>query len=149
MYIMKSVCTQQNLFVSFYCMCRFNGGMIKTFGPHATRREATHARTLASSLGFMAASVLSAVNRTQALGRQLEGVSLSQQFPQTDIGRQLEAAAKVISARGVRGAERDAFFVSIGGFDTHDEMNAQLSVLLAEIDGALAAFTAEMKASNA
>jgi len=95
------------------------------------------------------ASVTSALNRTEVLSSQLDGVSLSQQFPRTHIGRQLEAAAKVISARSHRGAERDGFFVSIGGFDTHDDMNTKLASLLAQVDAALAAFVAEMKAQGA
>jgi uncharacterized protein (DUF1501 family) len=39
--------------------------------------------------------------------------------PRTNLGNQLEQVAKVISLRNVLGMQRQVFFCSLGGFDTH------------------------------
>lgn len=40
-------------------------------------------------------------------------------FPQTDIGQKLSQVAKIIAARQFLSMNRQIFFVSLGGFDTH------------------------------
>src|SRR5207237_358897 len=40
-------------------------------------------------------------------------------FPNTSLGNQLKQAAKLMALRGALGLERQIFFCSIGGFDTH------------------------------
>merc|ERR1712048_812853 len=53
-----------------------------------------------------------------------------------------------IQAREVRKAERDFFFVDIGGWDMHSDMKNQLRGRFAEIDEALREFVAELKAQG-
>ena len=62
--------------------------------------------------------------------------------------RQLAQVAKVIKSRDVLGAERDGFFVEIGGFDTHSKFFDTLSSKFTEINDALESFVAEMKAQG-
>ena len=70
--------------------------------------------------------------------------ALTTVFPVTRLASQLRMAARMISARNALGAKRQVFFVSIGGFDHHDNLLAQHPALLAEVGGALAAFDAAM-----
>ncbi len=60
---------------------------------------------------------------------------------------QLKMVARMISAAPALGAKRQVFFVSMGGFDNHDEMLTVHPGLLSSVAGALAAFqkaTAEL-----
>lgn len=54
--------------------------------------------------------------------------------------QQLAAVAKMIGARATLGATRQVFFVSQGGYDTHNNQAATQEGLLAELAEALAAF---------
>ena len=48
--------------------------------------------------------------------------------------------ARLIAARSALGAKRQVFFVSIGGFDTHDSLLKVHPGLLAQVGSAMAAF---------
>jgi len=60
----------------------------------------------------------------------------------TVLGRQLLQVARIIQARSVLGASRQIFFVSLGGFDTHNDQLNRQAPLLAEVSAALSAFYA-------
>lgn len=62
--------------------------------------------------------------------------------------KQFYDVARLISARVHRGAERDLFFVRIGGFDHHDNAKKGLNALFNAIDTALEGFVAEMEAQE-
>ena len=72
-------------------------------------------------------------------------------FPNTGLGNQLKQVAQIISVRGALGLQRQIFFVSIGGFDTHsDQLTAQNS-LFPQLSQAMNAFyqaTAEIGAAS-
>ncbi|WP_163602776.1 DUF1501 domain-containing protein, partial [Klebsiella pneumoniae] len=71
----------------------------------------------------------------------LASSSVGTVFPDTELGRQLGMAAKLIAARGVLGLSRQCFFTSIGGFDTHgDDQLQRQAENFAEIDAAVTAF---------
>jgi len=53
---------------------------------------------------------------------------------------QLQSVAKIIAANSVLGVKRQVFFVSIGGFDTHDVQNASQAPLMARLAHAMAYF---------
>ncbi len=68
-------------------------------------------------------------------------------FPATGLGNQLQQVAKLISLRNTLGIKRQIFFVSIGGFDTHngqvnggDATQGAHAGLLAQVSGAIKAF---------
>ena len=63
-------------------------------------------------------------------------------FPATPLGTQLETVAKLIAARVELGMQRQVFFVGIGGFDSHDDQNANQPGLLGGVSEAIAAFYA-------
>ena len=63
-------------------------------------------------------------------------------FPNTQIGAQLQQVAQIIQVRSNLGVNRQIFFCSLGGFDTH---SGQLSIqgnLLAQLSAAIGAFYA-------
>jgi len=58
----------------------------------------------------------------------------------SSIGQQLLQVAKLIEARAQTGARRQVFFVSLGGFDTHNNELPTLTTLLGQLSPALRAF---------
>ncbi len=56
------------------------------------------------------------------------------------LAQQLQAVAKVIEARQSLGVTRQIFFVSMGGFDTHNDQLAQQNNLFGQLGPALKAF---------
>ena len=66
--------------------------------------------------------------------------ALATLFPATGLGSQLRMVARTISARATLGARRQVFFVSIGGFDAHDDLLVNQPALLTQVADAMAAF---------
>jgi uncharacterized protein (DUF1501 family) len=56
------------------------------------------------------------------------------------LASQLQTVARIIGARAGLGTKRQVFFVSMGGFDTHDGQNANQADLLARLSHALGYF---------
>lgn len=72
-------------------------------------------------------------------------------FGTDSLSQQLRMVARLINGRAVLGAQRQVFFVSIGGFDLHDYLIAQHPALLGRVSAAVTAFynaTAEMGVAN-
>ena len=57
-----------------------------------------------------------------------------------NLADQLKMVARVIAARSSLGTARQVFFVSIGGFDLHDNLIAQQGPLLGKLSAAMKAF---------
>jgi len=64
----------------------------------------------------------------------------------SEISRQLLRAARMIEARNTLGHAKQTFFVSQGGYDTHNGQAASHNTLYADLAMALAGFYAAMKA---
>jgi len=74
-----------------------------------------------------------------AIGTALTG------FPAANnLGDQLHMVARLIKGRGNLGAKRQVFFVSMGGFDLHDNLVANQVGLMQRLSDAMAAFHAQM-----
>ncbi|MBI3283763.1 MAG: DUF1501 domain-containing protein [Burkholderiales bacterium] len=73
-------------------------------------------------------------------------------FPaNNNLGDQLKMVARMISCAAAVGAKRQVFFVSLGGFDTHDGLLSKHPGLLKSVADALAAFyqaTVELGVAN-
>ena len=78
----------------------------------------------------------------------LSGVTLAAAFPSgNSLADQLKVVARLIGARSALGTKRQVFFVSLGGFDLHDNLIAQHPGLLTKVSEAMTAFynaTAEL-----
>lgn len=61
------------------------------------------------------------------------------------VANELKAIAKLIAGRDCLGNKRQIFFVDIGGFDNHQDINGDLDELLAKVDRAVGAFNQAMK----
>ena len=67
---------------------------------------------------------------------------------QPTLNDQLKQIAKLIKSSGELGQDRQAFFVEVGGFDTHSDNGGVLKQKFAEINDALEAFHEEMVAQG-
>lgn len=63
-----------------------------------------------------------------------------------DLAQQLQMIARVISAQSALGQNRQIFFASLGGFDTHDDQVNQLPRLQSILADAMAGFDADLQA---
>lgn len=94
-----------------------------------------------------------ALQNAQVLANALKNIPPIQTvFPQNNsLASQLKQIAQVIAARSALGINRQIFFCSIGGFDTHaDQLNTQVN-LFKQLSPAMAAFyqaTLELGVAN-
>jgi uncharacterized protein (DUF1501 family) len=73
----------------------------------------------------------------------LGGVTLTTAFPGGNaLARQMRVVARLIGANASLGVKRQVFFVSLGGFDNHNDLIADHQRLMTRLDGALSAFYA-------
>lgn len=81
-----------------------------------------------------------ALQQSSTLAAALQGNTLQTPFPNTGLGRQLSQVAKVIQVRGALSLNRQMFFCSQGGYDTHSNQIQDQNSLLSQLDAALKAF---------
>ncbi len=81
----------------------------------------------------------------------LSAPTLVTQFPDTGLGNQLEAVARLISVRATLGHRRQIYFCATGGYDTHGNQLGSHAGLLGDLSNSLAAFydaTVELGVAN-
>jgi uncharacterized protein (DUF1501 family) len=111
-----------------------------------TRRNAFNAileagtRDSATFVREYAQSTKTARDFAESVNAAVEQVALNTAFPTSTLGQSLRTVARVIGARRTLGQTRQVFFVSLGGWDMHDNMLADHQTLLSTISQALAAF---------
>merc|ERR1719230_1588892 len=89
------------------------------------------------------------IDSSESLGKFLEDVKLETRYKtDTTLSKQLYQVARLIATRHERKAERDFFFVELGGFDTHKDIQTQLPDRFEMIDNALRAFVTELQEAN-
>ncbi|HEX5138542.1 MAG TPA: DUF1501 domain-containing protein [Planctomycetota bacterium] len=64
-------------------------------------------------------------------------------YPNTTLGRYLRTVSQLLHGRADFGTK--VFYTGVGGFDTHADQAGQHGSLMAQIDGALGAFAADLK----
>ncbi len=72
-------------------------------------------------------------------------------FAADSLSQQLKMVARLIKGQASLGAKRQVFFVSLGGFDLHDNLIAQQPTLMDRVSSAMTAFynaTVEMGVAN-
>jgi uncharacterized protein (DUF1501 family) len=79
------------------------------------------------------------VTVTQALATTAT-TPLATVFPTDSLSQQLKMVARLIKGQATLGATRQVFFVSLGGFDLHDNLIAQHPALLQRVSDAMTAF---------
>ncbi|HBY62415.1 MAG TPA: hypothetical protein DEH78_21540 [Solibacterales bacterium] len=125
--------------------------------PEATARDNAFQQILTFSSGM---SLVQAANKSAAdgirigktLNDTLAGISpLTTVFPNSGLGQQLAQVARIIRIRQVLGLNRQIFFCSQGGYDTHSDQMVQHQNLLSTMIQAAAAFhqaTVELGVEN-
>jgi len=88
-------------------------------------------------------SLVNALAQNEELADVLDVAESKYEFPDTSIGRKLEMVSKLIAAD--RGTDRDVFYVSMGGFDTHSDVQSSLDVLFEDFNAALDPLIEELK----
>jgi uncharacterized protein (DUF1501 family) len=100
-------------------------------GTHANLFEDEHARVTKRSLDLQAL----------VSGALAAGPAIATPFPAgNSLADQLKIIARLISVSQELGAKRQVFFVSLGGFDTHDALLATHPTLMTRLGGAMRAF---------
>jgi uncharacterized protein (DUF1501 family) len=99
-------------------------------------------RSSESQAAFQAAYVLSKVPDPSQYTELLVGAVQGNptRLAVNPLAVQLQTVARIIGARAGLGTKRQVFFVSLGGFDTHDGQNIKQADLLARVSHALAYF---------
>jgi uncharacterized protein (DUF1501 family) len=111
-------------------------------GAHTNLLEDEHAKVTKRSLDLQA----------QVSGALAAGPTIATAFPANNsLADQLKIVARLISVSQELGAKRQVFFVSLGGFDTHDALLTTHPTLMTRLGGAMRAFhdaMAEIGAAN-
>jgi len=76
------------------------------------------------------------------IGAIATGPKLTTVFPQTPLGAQMQQIAQIIGIRSSLGVNRQIFFCSLGGFDTHSDQVKIQTGLLGKLSAAIGAFYA-------
>jgi uncharacterized protein (DUF1501 family) len=81
------------------------------------------------------------ITQSKVLAGALSSLPTMQtQFPVTGLGAQLKQVAQIMQARSTLGLQRQIFFCSLGGFDTHSAQLTTQQALFTQLDGGLSAF---------
>ena len=111
--------------------------------------SSTHSNLFASEYARVGSRSVTA--NTQ-VSTALAGISLTTTFPTSNsLADQLKMVARLIAARSALGPKRQVFFVSVSGFDTHDNLLTTHPGLMATVGNAMSAFyqaTVELGVSN-
>ncbi|HEY4080986.1 MAG TPA: DUF1501 domain-containing protein [Burkholderiaceae bacterium] len=121
----------------------FNGVLSPLFGSAACSTALQSLMTAPRTNIFeneYARVVNRSISANSTVTSALSGVSLATAFPVGSLGDQLKMVARLIGSRSALGAKRQVYFVSIGGFDTHDSLLAVHPGLMTQIGSAMAAF---------
>jgi uncharacterized protein (DUF1501 family) len=144
------------LFGSATAFTKMRGIMRDTRSPHLLEQDhATVAgRSIDAEASLSAAlpAVDAAPHGTPGLARGAADPLLQYDNPLTGgkstnpLAQQLQIVARTIAARSTLGAQRQVFFVSMGGFDTHDGQNRSQADSLAKLSHALKYFDTTLTA---
>ncbi|MFM9900817.1 MAG: DUF1501 domain-containing protein [Polaromonas sp.] len=114
----------------------YNSAAVKNAMAQLVQQSRTH--TLENEYNRVTAR---AVGAETAITAGLNSVTLATPFPTgNNLADQLKTVAKLIGARTALGTKRQVFFVSIGGFDLHDNLIANHPALLGKVSDAMTAF---------
>ncbi len=79
----------------------------------------------------------------------IQANDLNANFPANDyLASQLKMVARLIRGRASLGVKRQVFFVSMGGFDLHDDLDTKQGGLMKRVSDAMSAFQRQMESLN-
>ncbi|MGQ0710991.1 MAG: DUF1501 domain-containing protein [Rhodoferax sp.] len=103
-------------------------------------RDNARSHALEAAYNAVTARAMDAEVQVTAALSIANSASFATPFPSNGLGPQLRMVARIIKGRATLGARRQVFFVSLGGFDLHDNLISQQPVLLGRVNDALKAF---------
>lgn len=110
---------------------------------HANLLEESYA-TVVRRARETEAVITAASTQAESIGLDLDAVFESYGADDS-LGSELLSIAKLIVGREQLGNQRQIFFVDLGGFDNHQDINGSLGLLLTRLDNAVGAFNESMK----
>ncbi|MDM0044714.1 DUF1501 domain-containing protein [Variovorax dokdonensis] len=106
--------------------------------------QKTRAHTLENEYGVVTTRAVNAEGQVNgAIGTPFT-FGASGDYPDTGLHRQLGMVARLIRGRTSLGARRQVFFVSLGGFDLHDNLIARQGPLLQQLSQSISDFHTKM-----
>ncbi len=131
-----------------------SSGVVKTYSGGATADAVSRVQLMRDLFGdgqtapnLFVQAYSSALKRAddnaQVMGNVFNAATnppLATVFPNTNLGRQLSTIARIIKGRGLLSHQRQIFFASVGGYDTHGDQLTAHANLLNELSGGLSAF---------
>jgi len=115
--------------------------LIKELNGDAVETSNLYGETWSSNL-------IEAIYKTDVVNDVLSTNDVTVNFPNTGIGNDLALVARLIKARTDMKVERDFFYIEMGGFDTHSDVEERLDLLFSELNVAVRAFVDEMTVQN-
>ena len=85
------------------------------------------------------------IDSSKTYNEALSQVNVSTLFPATRTGDRLKAVARSIAAHGALNMKRQTFFVQIGGWDHHSELNLAQDAMFPDLSASLNSFWLAMK----
>jgi len=122
-------------------------GAVRISALSGTLRSVVNALVTRNSTHVLESECAAVTRRSIALegtvNAALGDVTLTTPFTASNpLAKQLRVVARLIGANTMLGLKRQVFFVSLGGFDTHDSLMADHQRLMTRLDDALGAFYA-------
>lgn len=136
---------------SAFAMSRSGQAKIHAFKGTSNRAqqiEQSVMRNLAASQSRLAKvygeGLSTGIANSQAMNASLENLVPLPDFGEGRLSQQLQTVAKVIASQSQLGTGRQIFYVTMGGFDTHDEQVTKHPELLAELATSMSEFNRAM-----
>jgi len=132
-----------NLFGSTVAATNYRAIITQTNATHLMAREQSviTKRSIDAQAAFQTAYAASTVAAPTQYMRPS-----SRTLANNDLAVQLQTVTRIIGARAGLGATRQVFFVSMGGFDTHDNQNRGQADLMARLSHAIGYFDTALAA---
>jgi len=89
-------------------------------------------------------SLLKVIADNEFLEYAMSRAKITKTFAEDDMSQKLLQVSKLIDTAGIRGVDRDFFYVEFGGWDHHSKMKINLANKFEELNTALDTFWAEM-----
>lgn len=89
-----------------------------------------------------------AIEKQNLLKTEVDGTTVTTNFPDSGIGKQLKMVTQLMQTRSSRGVSRDIFYVRDGGYDTHSNVDENLINNFGRINDAIKAFVDELEVLN-
>merc|ERR1711902_6085 len=92
--------------------------------------------------------LLDSLKKYRSLKKALDNITSFSEFPNSNIAEQLQIVTQIMKTASARGVDRDIFYVSHRGYDTHKNIEDRLRMNFIDLDAALKALVEDLKGSD-